>query len=152
MYLLTVYSGEQLQRSWIWGLIIACKWVFDVKFWCIVHLRLHKVKNLISNSNSTLCTFSDRCLWPEFLYFSDSLHAAQHSWDTKNSRVCNDENFNRCFYKVIEPSSSQGVNLHGRQQYDFKSSFPEGFKLENQVQRPLLKPFDGFQALKHWPF
>ena len=87
----------------------------------------------------TLCTFSDRCLWPEFLYFTDSLHNAQHSWDTKNSRVCKHENFNLCFYKVIKPSSSQGVSHHGRLQYEFKSSCPEGFKLENEVQRPLLK-------------
>ena len=64
MYLLTVYSGKQLHRSQIWGLIIVCKWIFDVKFWCIVNLRLHKVKILMSNSNSTFYNFSDRCLWP----------------------------------------------------------------------------------------
>ena len=64
MYLLTVYSGEQLNQSQIRGLIIACKWVFDVKFWCIVYLRIHKVKNLMSNTNSMFCTFSDRWLWP----------------------------------------------------------------------------------------
>ena len=58
-------DSEQLHRSWIQGFKVACKWVFDVKFWCIVYLRLHKVKNLMSNLNATLCTFSDGCLWPK---------------------------------------------------------------------------------------
>ena len=68
MYLLTVYSGKQLHWSRVWGIIIACKWVFYVKLGCTVYLRLHKVKNVMSNSNSTFCTFRDRCQWPPTTY------------------------------------------------------------------------------------
>ena len=46
-----------------WGLIIACKWVFHVRFQCIVDLEYINVEKDISILNSTFCTFSDRCLW-----------------------------------------------------------------------------------------
>ena len=46
-----------------WGLIIACKWEFDVRFWCIVDQGYLNVKKDTSISNLTFCTFSDRCLW-----------------------------------------------------------------------------------------
>ena len=46
-----------------WGLILACKWEFDVRFCCIVGQGYLNVEKDTSISNSTFCTFSDRCLW-----------------------------------------------------------------------------------------
>ena len=36
MYLFATVYCPQIHQSQIRGLIIACKWVFNVKFWCIV--------------------------------------------------------------------------------------------------------------------
>ena len=46
-----------------WGLIIGCKWVFHVRFRCIVDLGYINVEKDTSISDLMYCTFSDRCLW-----------------------------------------------------------------------------------------
>ena len=59
MFLLTENIGEQLHQNQIRGLIISCKWVFDVKFWCIVDLGFKYVEKDTSKSNSMYGTFRD---------------------------------------------------------------------------------------------
>ena len=90
MFLLTVYGGQQLHRSPIRGLIIECKWVFNVKFQCIVYLRLHKVENLMSNSNLMFCASVidayDQALWSKDQMPSPS--RGYPTWQTTPATCC----------------------------------------------------------------
>ena len=54
------------------GLIIVCKWVFDVRFWCIVDLGYINFEKDTSISNLTFCALSYRLLqWRPINIFPD---------------------------------------------------------------------------------
>ena len=82
-------------KNFKWGLIIACKWVFDIRFWRIVYLGVHWWQKL--RFFSTLSIFSDKCLWPFLVARGKQRQLLQWLW------ACSEAWRSSCRCKSLRP-------------------------------------------------